>query len=165
MDVANPCPHYRDGVEFPVNVVSNQTTGLSLYISQELCEAYTNALAFVAANSNMVASAYEFVTFVSSTNFANLAATSLPDYMTDRRRTPAAISAKAAQIIPALRYQTYYQPSILGFQYLDLGPHTTNLWLTIPCSSPLSGDWRTWSPFYAIWHDGRWKFCFWDETP
>jgi hypothetical protein len=50
-------PHYPETIEFPKNVVSNGTSGLALQITKSLSDAYTNAFAFAAANSNIVAAA------------------------------------------------------------------------------------------------------------
>jgi len=158
-------PFWLEDIEFPEGVVSNSTGGIALYISQELSNKYTNLLAFAAANSNIIASAYSFVEFVSSTNFAAIAVDDILDYLIEKRSTPAELRDHAAEIIVQLRHQTYYPPSILGFKYSHIGPSATNLWLAIPCSSPAGGDWLEWSSYPAIWHDGKWKFCFWDAAP
>jgi hypothetical protein len=62
------CPHYPANVEFPENVVTN-LNGPILQISKTLSDAYTNAFAFAVANSNAVTAAYDFVAYVSSSNF------------------------------------------------------------------------------------------------
>jgi len=135
---------------------------LALHIPKKLSDAYTNAFAFAAANSNIVAAAYEFVAFVSSSNFVTISSNDLPDYVLQKNTTTNEIIADAQETISELRHQTYYPPSILGFKYLEFGPSPTNLWLLVPCSSPLSyGDTKEWSPFPAVWHDGKWKFCMW----
>jgi len=162
--IDNPtrCPHYPEDMEFPEKVVSNGVSGLALHIPKKLSDAYTNAFAFAAANSNIVAAAYEFVAFVSSSNFVTISSNDLPDYVLQKNTTTNEIIADAQETISELRHQTYYPPSILGFKYLEFGPSPTNLWLLVPCSSPLSyGDTKEWSPFPAVWHDGKWKFCMW----
>jgi hypothetical protein len=156
-------PHYPGNIKFPGNVVSNTTTGLALQIPKPLSDAYTNAFAFAAANSNTVAAAYAFVAFVSSGDFATLHPEALPDYFMEKNTTPSEIVANAQEIISDLRCQTYYPPSILGFQYSGAGPSATNLWLYVPCSSPAGDGDVEWSPFPAIWHDGKWKFCVWQD--
>jgi hypothetical protein len=157
------CPHYPESIEFPGNVVSNATTGLALQIPKSLSDAYTNAFAFAVANSNIIAAANEFVAFVSSSNFVSISSNALPDYFLEKNSTPSEIVADAQEIISDLRCQTYYPPSILGFQYCGVGPSATNLWLYVPCSSPGGAAYVEWSPFPPIWHGGKWKLCVWED--
>lgn len=164
MDYGTRNPYYRDGVIFPKNIITNATGGIALQIPQSLSDAYTNALAFVAANSNIVAAAYEFVAFVSSSNFVAISSNALPNYILQKNTTTNEIIADAQETISELRHQTYYPPSILGFQYSDRGPAATNLWMLVPCSISLSyTDAKGWHAFPAIWHDGKWKFCIWQD--
>ncbi|HOE62110.1 MAG TPA: hypothetical protein PK576_10780, partial [Kiritimatiellia bacterium] len=53
--IDNPthCPHYPEDIEFPENVVPSGAAGLALHIPKKLSDAYTNAFAFAAANSNI----------------------------------------------------------------------------------------------------------------
>ncbi len=157
----NPC--YSGNITFPENVVSNGTGGLALQIPRSLSDAYTNAFAFAAANSNIIAAAYAFVAFVSSSNFVSLSSNALPNYLLEKNTTSNEIVADARATLSELRNQTYYPPSILGFQYSETGPAPTNLWMLVPCSSPSGGGYVEWSPFPAIWHDGKWKFCMWTD--
>jgi hypothetical protein len=106
-------PQYPDERDFPDNVV-NSPIGFALQIPQALSDAYTNAFAFAAANSNIVAAAYEFVAFVSSSNFVSLSSNALPNYALQKNTTTDEIIADARGIISQLRHQTYYPPSILG---------------------------------------------------
>jgi len=149
--VGTSCPHYPDEIEFPENVVSNGTAGIALQIPKELSDAYTKA----------------FAEFVSSTNFANLPPQKLPDYFLHNKETPKEVIARAQEIISELGEQTYYSPSVLGFSRISRGPgifSNSNLWMLLPESSPLSySDEKGWGNFPAIWHKGKWKFCFWDE--
>jgi len=155
-------PHYPEDITFPREIVPTGAAGLALHIPKKLSDAYTNAFAFAAANSNIVAAAYEFVAFVSSSNFVTISSNDLPDYVLQKNTTTNEIIADAQETISELRHQTYYPPSILGFKYLEFGPSPTNLWLLVPCSSPLSyNDRKEWSPFPAVWHEGKWKFCMW----
>jgi len=156
-------PHYPEGIEFPKGV-TNTPSGIALQIPKKLSDAYTNAFAFAAANSNIVAAAYEFVAFVSSSNFVTISSNALPNYVLQKNTTTNEIIVDAPAIISELRHQTYYPPSILGFKYLEIGPSATNLWMLVPCSSPLSySDTKEWSPYPAIWHEGKWKFCMWQN--
>ncbi len=164
--IDNPtrCPHYPEDMEFPEKVVSNGVSGLALHIPKNLSDAYTNAFAFAAANSNIVAAAYEFVAFVSSSNFVAISSNDLPNYVLQKNTTTNEIIADAQETISELRCQTFYPPSILGFQYSAEGPAATNLWVLVPCSIPLRYmDEKGWNAFPAIWHDNKWKFCIWDS--
>ena len=156
------CPHYPEGIRFPRNLITNQTGALALKIPKTLSDAYTNAFAFAAANSNIVAAAYEFVAFVSSTNFVSISSNALPSYVVQKIMSTNDIIETAHEIISDLRKQTYYPPSLLGYYYSPKGPSASNLWLSVPCSthSPLGTDWH---PFPALWHEGKWRFCIWDN--
>ena len=138
-------PYYPETIDFPDNVVSSGAAGLALHIPKKLSDAYTNAFAFAAANSNIVAAAYEFVAFVSSTNFPGMSSNALPDYIMFKNALPDAnaesnaIVNLAPQIMSDLCDQTYYPPSILGFTYSSDGPAATNLWMQVPESSPSAG--------------------------
>jgi len=152
-------PHYPETLDFPDDVVSSGAAGLALHIPKKLSDAYTNAFAFAAANSNAVAAAYEFVAFVASSNFINIASNTLPDYVILKNMTTNQVVSIAGEILTDLHDQAYYPPSILGFYCDHWGPETTNLWMNIPCSSPSYGNIVDWSTFHAIWHDGKWRFC------
>ena len=156
-------PHYPESIEFP-DGVTNTPSGPALQIPKALSDAYTNAFAFAAANSNIVAAAYEFVAFVSSSNFVAISSNDLPNYVLQKNTTSNEIIADAQETISELRCQTFYPPSILGFQYSAEGPAATNLWMLVPCSIPLRYmDEKGWNAFPAIWHDNKWKFCIWDS--
>lgn len=156
-------PHYPETIDFPDNVVSNGTMGFALQIPNTLSDAYTNAFAFAAANSNVVAAAYEFVAFVSSSNFLTLSSNALPNYVLQKNVTTNQIIDNAQRIISDLRHQTYYSPSLLGFRISSSGPATSNLWMQIPYSSTQPWGGVEWGAFPAVWHEGRWKFCIWDN--
>jgi len=165
---ADTSPHYPEDIEFPRNIVSNGTAGVALQITKELSDAYLKAFAFTNANAKAVKAAYEFVTFVSSTNFPNIPSKDLPNYILIKNETPKEISARAQEIISQLGHQTYYPPSVLGFSRIPLGPKgifsRSNLWMIVPCSSTRSNsDKKSWSAFPAMWHKGKWKFCHWPE--
>jgi hypothetical protein len=162
------CPHYPEGTVFPDDVI-NGPNGLALQIPKKLSDAYTNAFAFAAANSNAVAAAYEFVAFVSPSNLVTLSTNALPNYimfknaLADPNAESNVIVSLAPQIIPDLCEQTYHPPSILGFYYSGKGPSTTNLWMQVPTSSPSAGGFTDWNGTTVLWHDGKWKFCVWED--
>ena len=157
------CPHYPEGIEFPEDIM-NTPDGPALLISKELSDAYTNAFAFAVANTNAVKAAYEFVRFVSSTNFHNVTSKQISNYVLYNKATPKIYELSFSSITNSLRMQTYYPPSVLGFYYSAEGPATKNLWMLLPSSSPDYGGHLDWSPFPpAIWHNGKWKFCAWEE--
>ena len=158
----NPC--YPETITFPENVVSNGTNGLALQIPKSLSDAYTNAFAFAAANSNIVAAAYESVVFVSSTNFNTVSSNTIMDYVLVKDATTNMYLLSFSDTTNSLRKQTYFPPSILGFSYRTNGPAATNLWMQIPCSNRMPWGTEEWGCLGAIWHDGKWKFCIWDRT-
>jgi len=169
LDTPSRSPNYPKKIDFPENVVSNGTSGLALQIPKSLSDAYANAFAFAAANSNIVAAGYEFVRFISSSNFVSLSSNALPNYVLFKNKYSTAIAESneivrlASQIIKGLSYQTYYTPSVLGFYYSSEGPAATNLWLNVPCSTHPYGDTMEWSGYPVLWHNGKWKFCSWNE--
>jgi len=159
-------PHYPENIEFPEGV-TNTPSGPALLIPKALSDAYTNAFAFAAANSNIVTAAYEFVAFVSSTNFPGISSNALPNYIMFKNALPDAnaesnaIVNLAPQIIPDVCGQTYYPPSILGFTYSSDGPAATNLWMQVPNSSPSAGGGKDWGKTTVLWHENKWRFCVW----
>jgi hypothetical protein len=164
LDIATQCPHYPENIEFPKNI-TNTLSGLALQIPKKLSDAYTNAFAFAAANSNVVATAYEFVSHVTSSNFfSTMTSNQISNYVLYNQAPAMVYQLGFADITNGLRYPTYYKPSVLGFYYSPVGPATNNLWLFVPGKTSLHG-YSEWSPFPAIWHDGKWKFCIWEEEP
>ena len=169
LDLGTHCPHYPQigggtpyDMDFPDDVVSNGTSGIALQVPKKLSDAYTNAFALAAANSNAIAAAYAFIAFVSSTNFPNIPASALPDYFLSKHKTADEVVEEAQEIISDLMgYYTYHPPSVLGFKYLPVGPGAPNvsyLWMRIPGRNP-DGKWGSCLP--AIWHEGKWKFSAW----
>ena len=162
-------PHYPEDISFPREIVSNGVSGLALQIPKALSDAYTNAFAFADANSNIVAAAYEFVAFISSSNFVSLSSNALPNYILFKNKYSETITESneivrlASQIIPGLCYQTFYTPSVLGFYYSPEGPSASNLWLNIPSSTLPSNNMMEWSGYSVLWHNGKWVFCSWNE--
>jgi hypothetical protein len=157
-------PHYPEMIDFPNKVVSNGVSGLALHIPQKISDAYTNAFAFADANSNIVAAAYEFVAFVSSTNFLSVTSNQIANYFLFNQATPQLYQLAFHDLTNSVHRSSYYPPSVLGFHYSPEGPAPTNLWLYIPSSSPVCG-YIEWGPVTAIWHDGKWKFSIWEKNP
>ena len=156
-------PHYPEDIDFPKGV-TNTPSGPALQITKALSDAYTNAFAFAAANSNIVAAAYDFVSFVSSTNFLNVTSNQVANYFLFNQAPPQLYQLAFHDLTNSVHGSSYYPPSILGFYYRPAGPEPTNLWLYIPSSSPVCG-YIEWSPTPAIWHDGKWKFSIWEKNP
>lgn len=165
IDNATRCPHYPENIEFPENVVSNGLGGLALQIPKKLSDAYTNAFAFAVANSNIVAAAYEFVAFVSSTNFYIVTSNQISSYCLYNQAPSLFYQLSFSEITNSVSQQSYYPPSILGFYYSPDGPNASDLWVRIPCTYPSHGSSVSWNFLPAIWHDGKWKFCIWEENP
>ena len=161
-------PHYPESIDFP-DGVTNTPSGPALQIPKTLSDTYTNAFAFAAANSNIVAAAYEFVAFISSSNFVSLSSNALPNYILFKNKYSETITESneivrlASQIIPGLCYQTFYTPSVLGFYYSPEGPSVSNLWLNIPSSTHPATNTTEWAGYPVLWHNGKWVFCSWNE--
>ena len=164
MDYGTHNPYYRDGVVFPKNIITNSSGGIALQIPKTLSDTYTNAFAFADANSNIVAAAYEFVAFVSSTNFLSVTSNQIANYFLFNQATPQLYQLAFHDLTNSVHGSSYYPPSVLGFHYSPEGPAPTNLWLYIPSSSPVCG-YIEWGPVTAIWHDGKWKFSIWEKNP
>jgi len=157
-------PHYPETLDFPDDVVSSGAAGLALHIPKKLSDAYTNAFAFAAANSNIVAAAYEFVAYLSSTNFYTVTSNEIVNIVLVKNATPDMYLLSFADTTNSLRKQTYYPPSVLSFNYSPNGPAVSNLWMLVPCSIPLRYmDGKGWNAFPAIWHDNKWKIGIWDN--
>ena len=157
-------PHYPEDIRFPRTLVTNSVSGLSLLIPKKISDAYTNAFAFADANSNIVAAAYEFVAFISSTNFLSVTSNQVENYFLFNQAPPQLYQLAFQDLTNSVHGSSYYPPSILGFYYRPAGPAPTNLWLYIPSSSPVCG-YIEWGPVTAIWHDGKWKFSIWETNP
>jgi len=155
-DFINRDVYYRG---FPRDIVATPS-GPALHIPQWLSNAYTNSFAFTAAHSNIVATAYEFVAFLNSTNFPNIQANDWPNYYFAKNTTDAELIADAPRSIWGLAEFTYYPPSIRSFGYMKSKAEPGSEWfvMTIPFSYfPFDGIMSS-SATPAIWHDGRWKF-------
>ena len=132
-------PHYPEDISFPREIVSNGVSDLALQIPKALSDAYTNAFAFAAANSNIVAAAYEVVAFVSSTNFPGISSNALPNIsclrMPSRMRTP---SQTRSSILPRKSYRTCVTRHIIRQAFS--GSHTAPMDQRLPicgCRFPI----------------------------
>ena len=169
LDIASVSPHYPEQMEFPREVVSNVVDGLALYVPKALSDAYTNAFAFAAANSNIVAAAHEFVNFVTSTNFPSMPYAIMPNYIMFKNARGDAVAESnavvnlAPQIMEDIMDASYHRPSILGFYFSSDGPGETNLWMLVPTSMPRGTTPKDWRALTALWHGGRWRFCEWGD--
>ncbi len=161
IDYGSKNPYFLEGVTFPNNLLDDATTGLALEIPKPLSDAYTNAFAFAAANSNIVAAAYEFVAFVSSDDFAaNATADTIQNYVLVKDMTSQYYETDFPGIVEGLfQYPRYYPPSLLGFRHSANGPCASNLYMTLPAKTNPGHGYDEWMGIPAIWHDGRWKIC------
>ena len=141
---------------FPRDIVVTPS-GHALHISQELSDFYTNQFVFVAAYSNMVVAAYEFVVFLNSPDFANLPTSELSNYYFAEPTRDLA-NGNDQKLITALASYDYDPPTILKFRPIRFKtePGVDYLITSIPYSFLLYGL-RDWNNNPAIWHDGRWK--------
>jgi hypothetical protein len=150
-------PYYPENIDFPKWIVDTPS-GLALQVPKKLSDAYTNAFAFAAANSNTVA-AYEFAAFISSTNFYSVTSNMITDLILVRNATPEMYAASFSDITNSLRKQTYYPPSLLGFYHSTNGPSANNLYFLLPMKSNPGYGYDAWNSFPVIWHDNKWKIC------
>ena len=163
--IGTTCPHYPEEMNFPNNIVDSPN-GLALQVPKALSDAYTNAFVFVAANAKKVKAAYEFASFIASTNFNNITPNQLSHYIHYNKLPQKGYIVGFSEIMSDLREQAYYLPSVLSFHYSAEGPDKKNLWMYLPASSPLSyHDSLGWNPFPVLWHDGKWKICLWEDDP
>jgi hypothetical protein len=169
LDNVATCPHYPEGLGFPKNIISTPS-GLTLQVPKKLSDAYANAFAFAAANSNAVAAAYEFVAFVSSSNFVSTVTSNtihnyilVKDTSSDdpkRNVSNEYYQVEFSGIIEGVfQYLKYYPPSVLGFYHTTNGPGTTNFCVKLPAKSNSVSAHDEWDGFPAVWYDNRWKIC------
>lgn len=143
--------------------------GQGLEISQTFSDTYTNAFAFAAAHSEMVAAGYRFVDFISSPNFSKISPDELQDYVVVDHMPDEQIRRQASQIISHLSSRfDYLPPSILSFQYRRMS--TDHLRSDFNMQIPyLFADGYIQGIYQAIWRDGKWKLYglhgFNDRTP
>lgn len=159
-------PYYREGIKFPQNIIIDHAiSGLALQVPKALSDAYTNAFAFVAANANIVTAAYEFVSFISSSNFVHSVTSNTIHNYVLYKDVPISIYARDFPFIlnSVFQYPAYYKPSALGFYYSPEGPSATNLCLVLPSKTETGYGTPEWGGYPAIWHNGRWKVCIWDD--
>jgi len=161
------CPYYPEKTKFPKGIVSNgsASTGYALQIPKSLSDTYTNKFAWAEANSNIVSAAYSFVSFISSTNFYSVTSNNISDYFFANKAPEILYRLSFVDITNEIHYATFYPPSILGFAYATTGPANTNLWLGIPIKTMLYADYVEWLVFPALWHEGKWRLCWWEDDP
>lgn len=154
-------PHYPEELEFPRRIITNSVPGMALQIPKALSDAYTNAFAFAAANSNAVAAAYEFVAFVSSSNFASsVTSNTICNYILVKDATNEYYRDEFSGIVKGVfQYPKYYPPSLLGFYWSTNGPGTNNLCVRLPAKTNPGYGANEWDGFPAVWHDNNWKVC------
>jgi len=162
---SDTCPHYPESIDFPKNIVSNGTAGVALQISKELSDAYTNAFKFAAANSNVVAAAYAFVSLVTSNGFVDtLTPANVSHYFLGEKYKPEDYVTHAQDIKEFFERTQFFPPSILGFRQSGMFPTPQKeLQLVIPGYFRSDNNPKlSLSGFPALWHDGKWKFYIGD---
>lgn len=153
-------PHYPEDIAFPEGV-TNTPAGLALQIPKVLSDAYTNAFAFAAANSNAVAAAYEFVAYVTGSNFlSTVTSNTIHNYLLVKGMPCAYYQSEFEGIVEGLlQYPKYCPPSLLGFYCSPNGPGPSNLYFILPAKTNPGYGYDEWHSFPTIWHDNRWKIC------
>jgi len=154
----------RKSIYVPEDIVTNSVGKLSLKVPSVLIQKYSEAFVFKTNNLDKVQAADAFVDFVSSSAFANISSNQVSDYIMYKDLLPQEYLENSESFVRDLSDQMYFHPSILGFAYSDRGPDATNLWAFIPVMPRIRTALSSFDVFPAIWHDGKWKFCFWDAT-
>ena len=162
-------PYYSENLDVeelrvPRHLVTNETGRLSLEIPSALIEKYSDALIFKTNHLVQVQAADAFVAFVSSAEFKNVTSNDVVNYFLIKDAIPQAYLNSGETIVRDLSSCEFFSPSILGFTYSDRGPDATNLWVFVPVIPKTRTALSSFDVFPAIWHDGKWKFCFWDAT-
>jgi hypothetical protein len=160
-------PFYIEGVpdddlNVPRNIATNEYGQMMLRVPARLVQKYSDALAFKTNNLAKVLAADVFVDFLSSPEFANVTSNNASDYFLFKDLPPQDHAEIGEGVLQDISAQEFFPPSILGFTCNEKGPEGTNLWVFIPTSLKKKGALWSYDVLPAIWHDGKWKFSFWD---
>ena len=149
---------YPKNIEFPRNLITNNLGELSLQIPQKLSDSYTNAFVFVNSNSNIVSSAYEFVSFITYSNMvANVSSNSIINYIYEEGAPSGMYEMEFNEILKYYFQPVQYHPqSILGLFYDGVSTNAYNIKMNILCSQQITSYFE-YSQMEIIWHNNRWK--------
>jgi len=154
----------RRSIYVPKDIVTNSVGQLSLIVPSTLIQKYADGLDFKTNHLVQVQAADAFVDFLSSPEFANVTSNQVSNYILYKDLPPQGYLENGDSFVKDLSDQMYFRPSILGFTYSDRGPDATNLWVFVPVIPRIRTAMSSFDVFPAIWHDGKWKFSFWDAT-
>ena len=130
--------------------------GQGFQISQYASDTYTNAFAFAAAHSKIVAAGYKFVDFISSPCFANISTNDLRDYVVYDYLSEEKVMREAPRIISYLSNRfIYFPPSILSFEYRKMWSDDEPSYLSMQIPYLFVHGYP--GLYSAIWRDGKWK--------
>jgi hypothetical protein len=156
-------PYATSQVELPGDIVTNSVGQLALRVPAGLISKYAEAYVFKTNNLAKVQAADDFVDFLGSADFPNISSNAVKNYILYDLTNDNLYAEMAAEIIQEGFSNTYYRPSILGFEFAsNYGPPGTNLLVRIPSHTKGKPS-PTYDFFPAIWHDGRWKICLWSN--
>ena len=149
---------YYNNIHFPERIYTNNTGEISVRVSKMLSDAYTNAFVFANANSNIVSSAYEFVSFITYSNMvANVSSNQISNYIHfDNVESDQYVKHFKSLMETFFEESEYYPPSILGFYYDGTPTNATNIKMQILVANRVT-TYYEFHPMEAIWHDNRWK--------
>ena len=147
------------GLNYPRNIYTNNAGVYSLKVPQTLSDAYTNAFVFAAANSNIVAAASEFVSFIAYSNMVeNVSSNTIINYV----HVSGVSSDKYELAFEGIMeeyfdHMIYYPPSILGFFYDGTATNVSNIKMRLLRADLMNGSYFEFDDKNAIWIDNRWK--------
>jgi hypothetical protein len=105
---------------------------------------------FAAANSNIIAAAYAFVAFVSSSNFVSLSSNACQTIFWKKTPPRMKIVADARATLSSCGTKLFILPASLVSNILNRAGSPQICGCLYPCSSPSGGGYVEWSPFPAI---------------
>lgn len=155
-------PSDRRSIDVPEDIITNSVGQLSLMVPSIIIQKYADGLAFKTNHLAQVQAADAFVDFVSSSAFADIPSNQVSNYILYQDLSPQGYLENGEAFVKDLSGQIFFRPSILGFTYRDKGPDSTNLWVFIPTALKIKRPAWSFDVLPAMWHDGKWKFCFWD---
>jgi hypothetical protein len=153
---------YFNEISVPREIVTNSVGALSLLVNKQASDAYLKAFEFADANSNITRAADAFVEAFSNSNFVCNTMTEYLEYFL----IPTGMQVDIQDEIEGFKEYEYSKPSVMSFGYYKKGPEPTpgvssNLFMKLQYRSMETGM-ELIDQLPCIWHDGRWKFYYWD---
>lgn len=159
-------PYAKLNTSLPREIVTNNAGNLFLSISSSLIEKYEATISFKTNNLSAIQAADAFVDFLNTTNILGVASNQIANFVLYKNTTAQEYEDMADRRKAELYSNDFYHPSILGFYHAETGPTSptgTNLWMLVPVNGKETREYPNFDVFPAIWHDGHWKFCSWQD--